>query len=199
VALTKVAEATLYAIASTASNAVSVGATVDVSTYNGVDVRIRVGRGTATAFTAAPEIRLEGTFKTSPTANDWVTLASFSPALGASIGSQAVSGTASAGATTVTLAAATNFGANDFVFFHNTSPLANSEWSRVVSIAGAVLTLQEGIVNTQTGATARDQSEEYHALIDATSLQGMRVVVNGSTGTGQAVLVAAWFGAVSGA
>lgn len=195
-ALTKVTEATLYAIASTASNAVSVGSTVDVSTYYGASIRIRMGRATGTAFTVAPEFRVEANFKGTPDDNSWVTVAAFSPALGTSIGSQAVSGTEAAGQTVVTLAAATNFAANDFVFFHNTT-LANSEWKRVVSIATNDLTLQDALVNAQTGATCRDQAEEYFLNIDLTSIQDLRLVVNGATGTGQAVIVEAALGAVS--
>lgn len=195
--LTKVEQTTLYAIAETASNAVSVGSSVDVSTYYAIDVRIRMGRSTGTAFTTAPRFRIEGTYdSTSPTADQWVTLAEFQCAVGASIGSQAVSGTEAAGETVVTLAAGTNFAADDFVFFHNTT-LANSEWKRVVSISAADLTLQDGLVNAQTGATCRDQSEEYHALIDVTAIQKVRLVVNGA-GSGQAVIVASDFGAVSG-
>lgn len=196
-ALTKVEQATLYAIASTASNAVSVGAEVDVSTYYQIDVRIRMGRGTSSAFTVAPRFRLEGSYdSSSPTAEQWTTLAEFQCFVGASIGSQAVSGTEAAGQTTVTLAAGTNFSAGDYVFFEN-GTLGNSEWKRVVSVASADLTLQDGLVFAQTGATARDQAEEYHATLDVTSIQKVRLVVNGA-GSGQAVVVEAVFAAVSG-
>ncbi len=196
-ALTKVARADLYTMASTASNVTSVGANVDVHTYYGADVRIRVGRGTSSAFTVAPIIRIEGSaVVATPTADQWAVLAQFSPALGASIGSQAVSGTEAAGQTVVSLAAGTNFAAGDYVFFHNTT-LANSEWCRVVSIATADLTLEEGLVNAQTGATCRDQAEQYHALLDLTSIYWLRLVVSGA-GSGQAVIVHADAGYVSG-
>lgn len=194
-ALTKVVETTLKAITSVASNTIDVGAAASVATYYAIDVRIRMGRGSGTAFTTAPTFRIEGTYKTSPTANDWVTLATFQCSVGASVGSQAVSGTEAAGQTVVTLAAGTNFGAGDYVFFHNTT-LANSEWCRVVSLATADLTLAEGLVNAQTGSTCRDQAEEYHALIDCTGLQQIRLITDGS-GSGQAVIVEAGFGAVS--
>lgn len=196
-ALTKVGETVLYAIASTASNAISVGSAVDVSTYYSADIRIRMGRGTGTAFTAAPEIRVEASYKTSPTADTWITVASFGPALGASLGSQAVSGTSNSGDTTLVLAAGTNFGANDFIFIHNTT-IANSEFKHVTSIATATLTLQEALVRAQTGATARDQSEEYHLNLDLTGVNNLRVVVNGSTGTGQAVIVEAGMSGTTG-
>lgn len=195
-ALTKITSASLLTIVSTAPNAVTIGAAVDVSTYYGVDVKIRVGRGTGTAFTVPPIIRIEGSYLASPTANDWISLAEFSPALGASIGSTAVSGTEAAGQTVVSLTSATNFTAGDYIFFHNTT-IANSEWSRIVSVATNDITIEEGLVFAQTGATARDQAEQFRATLDVTSIQKIRLVVNGA-GSGQAVIVAAELAAVSG-
>lgn len=194
-ALTKVTEASLFAIASVASNTIDEGSAVDVASYYAGDIRVRIGRGTGTAFTAAPRIRIQKTYKTSPTANDWVTALEFAPALGASIGSQAVSGTEAAGQTVVTLAAGTNFAAGDFVFFHN-GTIANSEWHRVQSVSGADLTLDEALVNAQTGATCRDQAEEWNEVVDLLGVQKLRVVVDGS-GSGQAIIVEVVMGAVS--
>lgn len=194
-ALTKVTDTVLYAMASTPSNTVDEGSALDVSTYYEGDIGIQVGRGTGTAFTVAPKILLQKTFKTSPTADDWVTEMCWQPALGASIGSQAVSGTEAAAQTVVTLAAGTNFAAGDYVFFHNTT-LANSEWCRVQSVSGADLTLSEGIVNAQTGATCRDQAEEWSYNMSLLGVQKLRIVVDGA-GSGQAVIVRARLGAVS--
>lgn len=195
-ALTKVTTTTLLAIVSVTSNTVTVGANVSVATYYGVEVRIRMGRGTGTAFTTAPIFRVEGSFAVSPTADQWVTLAQFQSAVGATLASQAVSGTEAAGQTVITLAAGTNFAAGDYVFFHNTT-IGNSEWSRVIAVAAADITVEEAIVNAQTGSTCRDQAEQYHALIDCTSLQNIRLVADGNS-TGQAFIVAAEIGAVSG-
>ena len=184
-ALTKTDETTVYAIASTASNTVSVGSALDVSTYYAGHLRIRMGRATSSAFTTAPICRIEGSAESgTANANQWTVLAQFQPAVGASIGSQAVSGTEAAGQTVVTLAAGTNFASGDYVFFHN-STIGNSEWSRVVSIATADLTLEEGIVNAQTGATCRDQAEQYQCALDLTSINKLRVVIDGRA-TGQA-------------
>lgn len=194
--LTKVTTVSLLAITSTTSNLETVGSAVDVSTYYGADVRIRMGRATGSAFTVGPKFRIEGSYASSPTADQWAVLAQFQAALGASLASQAVSGTEAAGQTVVTLAAGTAFAAGDYVFFHN-GTLGNSEWSRVNSVSGADLTLEEAIVNAQTGATCRDQAEQYHALLDLTSIQKIRLVVDNS-GSGQAVICAAEFGAVSG-
>lgn len=177
------------------SNTATYGSAVDVSTYYGADVRIRMGRGTGTAFTTSPIARLQATYKTSPTANDWVTVAEFQPAVGASIGSQAVSGTEAIGQTVITLAAGTNFAAGDYVFFHN-GTIGNSEWSRVLSVSGADITVEEAIVFAQTGATCRDQAEEYHLLLDLTSIQKIRLVID-SYGSGQASIWESGLGAVT--
>lgn len=196
-ALTKVTEVTLYAIASTASNSASVGAAVDVSTYYEADIRIRLGRGTGIAFTAAPVIRLQKTYKTSPTANDWVDEARYIPAVGASVASQALGGTEAVGQTTITLAAITNFAAGDFVFFQH-STIANSEWKRVLSASGSDIVVMDGLVFEQTAAASvcRDQAEEWTATMNLLSVQKIRIVVDGY-GTGQAVVVEAGMGAVS--
>ena len=181
---------TLYAIASTASNTVDEGSALDVSDlYDGL-VHIQMGRGTGTAFTVAPKIMLQWTgVNNAPTADDWATEVTFQPALGASIGSQAVSGTEAAGQTVVTLAAGTNFAAGDYVFFHNTT-IGNSEWCRVQSVSGADLTLSEAIVNAQTSSTCRDQAEEWSYYMPLLGAQKLRIVVDGA-GSGQAVIVRA--------
>jgi hypothetical protein len=195
-ALTKVTNTPVYAIASTASNTVDEGSALDVSTYYGGKIRIHMGRGTGTAFTTAPQILLQWTAVASPTADDWGTEQIFIPGIGASIASQAVSGTEAAAQTVVTLAAGTSFAAGDYVFFHNTT-IANSEWCRVQSVSGADLTLSEGLVNAQTGSTCRDQAEEWSYDMDLVGVQKIRIVVNGA-GSGQAVIVRASGGFVSG-
>lgn len=197
-ALTKVQQTTLLAIVSTASNSVTVGTAVDVSTYYGADVRIRMGRGTSSAFTVGPKVRIEGTYDaSSPTADQWVTLAEFQMAIGASIASQAFAGAEAAGQTVLTLAAGTNFAAGDYIFIHDNT-LASSEWARVVSVSGADITIEEATVNAHDASdTARDQAEQYRALLDLTSIQAIRLVVDGA-GSGQAVVCAAEFGGVTG-
>lgn len=196
-ALTKVQETVVFAIASCPSNDKLIGSEVDVSTYYAGFFRVRMGRATSSAFTVGPKWRIEGSYdSSSPTANQWTVLAQGQCAVGASIGSQAVSGTEAAGQTVVTLAAGTNFAAGDYVFFHNTT-IGNSEWSRLLSISGADLTLEEGIVNAQTGATARDQAEQWASVLDLTGIQRIRFVVDGA-GSGQAVIFQAEAGFVSG-
>lgn len=194
-ALTKSGEVVVLAIVSTASNAVTVGSGIDVSTYYSGILRIRMGRGTGSAFTVGPKVRVEVSPKTSPTANDWIALTSFVMALGASIGSTAVSGTEAVGQTVVSLTSGTNFTAGDYIFFHNAT-IGSSEWSRVVSIATNDITIEEGLVNAQTGATARDQAEQYPCSVDLVGINRLRVVVDGA-GSGQAVICEVTAGFVS--
>lgn len=185
---------TLFAITSVASNTPNVGSAVDVSAVYAASGRVLFGRATATAFTTAPRILLQGTALTSAAANDWFTMALWTPSVGATIGSQAVSGTAAAGATSVVLAAGTNFASGDFLFFHNTT-LANSEWKRFDTLATATFTLPtgDGLVNAQTGATVRNQAEEYFWTVDLTAINQIRLVVD-AYGTGQAMVVFSDFG-----
>jgi hypothetical protein len=196
-ALTKVASASLLAITSITSNNLAFGSVIDVSTYYGVDVRIRMGRGTGSAFTTAPIFRLEGAYvNATPTADQWVVLQQFAPALGASIGAQAASSGGSAGTNTITLAAGTNFAAGDYVFLHN-GTLGSSEWARVFSVSSATLTFEENLGSTQTSSTVRNQAEQYHCVLDTTGLYRLRLVVDAHA-TGQAMVAQADFAAVTG-
>ena len=196
-ALTKSGKVTLYAIASTASNTIDEGSAVDVSTYYHATGRVLMGRGTGTAFTTGPTIIIQGSAVTSGSvaANDWINLAEHQMAVGASIGSQAVSGTEAAGQTTITLAAGTNFAAGDYVFIHN-STIGNSEWRYVQSVSGADIVVNEAIVNAATGGTVRDQAETFPFDLNLVGINALRLVVNGA-GSGQAVVVMADFGGVS--
>lgn len=197
-ALTKSGKTSLFAIASVTSNTASIGSAVSVASYYSAIVRIRMGRGTGTAFTTAPRIRIEGSaVASSPTKDEWFTMAEFVPLVGANIGSQALGGTEAVGQTTITLAAGTNFAAGNYVFFQHTT-IANSEWARVLSVSGADIVIEEGLVNEQTAAASvcRNQAEIYQANLDLVGVNNLRLYCDGY-GTGQAFVVQADFGAVS--
>lgn len=191
-ALDKVEQATVLAIQDVASNASVVGDEIDVSLYYEGNVRIRFGRGTGTAFTTPPIFRLQVCYdSSSPTNQQWADYSVVQPPVGASIGSQATSSGDGVGSTAVTLAAGTNFTAGDFVFFHQSGAnIALSEWHRQVLVAGAVITILEGLVNDQAAATVRDQAEEYNISMNLASVQKIRLICE-SGATGQAYVVEA--------
>lgn len=194
--LTKTTETTVLALTAVASNTVTVGSLVNVASYYGGLLRVRLGRGTATAFTIGPKVRIEASPETAPSPNDWFVVASFQMAVGASLASQLFGGSEAAGQTALTLAAVTNFAAGDYVFIHD-STLGSSEWARVVSISGSDIVVEEGTVFAHdTADTVRDQAEQYICSLDLTSVNTLRVVVDGA-GSGQAVLCEVIAGFVS--
>jgi len=152
---------------------------------------IRFGRRAATALTASINFRVE--MSPDISGNTWETVKTFSTQLGASVADQIVNGTVAAGATVITLADTTGFVAGDDIFIEHTTP-ANSEWAKIKSISANVsVTIEEALINTQTGSTVFDQAERYdvfrvnlHALRPASGSYGrIRVVADGSGG-GQA-------------
>lgn len=192
-ALTKVTEVSLLALTNVSSNSFSVGSSVDVSTYYQGDVRIRMGRTSATGFTVAPHFRLQKTYKTSPGVYDWVTEVDFTPALGSSIGSQAIT-TGNSASASLTVGAVTNFAAGDFCFIQNTT-LGNSEFVRVTTAASTTITLVENLLNSQSSTgTIRNQAEEFTWVIDLLGVQKIRLLADAS-GAGQTVAVEAVIGA----
>lgn len=188
--LSKIQQTTVLAIQDVASNVSVVGGAIDVSTYYEGKVRIRFGRGTANAFTTAPIFRLQVCYdSSSPTNQQWADYQVVQPPVGATIGSQATSSGDGVGSTAVTLAAGTNFTAGDFVFFHHTT-IGNSEWHRQLLVAGAVITIAEGLVNDQAAATVRDQAEEWNISMNLADVQKIRLLCE-SGATGQAYVVEA--------
>jgi len=196
--LTKGLSASLLDRVAIASGGVALGAAKSVATAYGGTARIRLGRGTATAFTIGPTIRLEGSMVAVPTAQDWLTIAEFQMAVGTNIASQAFAGTEAVGQTVLTLAAGTNFATADYCFIENTT-LGSCEWVRVVSLSGADVTVEEGLTIEQTAAASimRDQAELYVVPMDLTSLQNIRLVVDAG-GSGQEVYAQAEYALVTG-
>lgn len=199
-ALTKVVATSgnLFSMASVTSNTVVIGSTISVLTDYEVAVRIRMGRGTGTAFTTAPIFRLEGSGMASPNADQWDLLAQFQCAVGASIASQALTAGISASDTTATVGAVTNFAAADFVFIHDPT-VGNSEFKHVLSAASTTITFWDGCVRAHaiTTTTIRDQAEEYFALLNVAALQNIRLIVDAS-GSGQACIVEADYAQLTG-
>jgi hypothetical protein len=134
------------------------------------------------------EFRIEASAKSSGDGY-WWPLATFRTAI-ALAESEAVSGTVSAGTNVITVASTTNLVAGDIIFIDN-GTIGNSEWGRIKSVsAGVSVTIEDNLVNAQTGATIYDQAEMFVAQLDLTAVGRLRVVADGS-GTGQAVAVEA--------
>lgn len=186
--ITKTQGTSLLAPQSVASAAVLISSVLDVSTKFAATIFIHFGRRVVASLSAGCVIRVEASAKSSGEGH-WFPIAEFLSDLTINE-SEAVSGTASAGATTVSVASTANLAAGDKVYFDN-GTIANSEWHRIKSIVtNTSVTLEDALVNAQTGATIYDRAEFFVAQIDCTAIGRLRVVVD-NTGTGQAIAVEA--------
>ncbi len=144
-------------------------------------ISLRIGRRSATAFTAAVNFRIE----TSPdvSGNRWNPDHIHATQLGSSVADQVVNGTVAAGATVITMASTTGFIAGDDIFCEHTTP-GNSEWARVKSISADVsVTIEEALAKAQTGSTIYDQAEIPAPIhINLRGVRRIRVVADGSGG-----------------
>ncbi|KKN07935.1 hypothetical protein LCGC14_1061890 [marine sediment metagenome] len=153
---------------------------------SGAKIWVRFGRRAATALTASINFRIE--ISPDSSGNTWETVKELSTQLGSSVADQIVNGTVAIGATVITLADTTGFVAGDDIFIENTVP-ANSEWAKIKSISGGVsVTIEEALINAQTGSTVFDQAERYTAF--SVDLKGLAVGNNSDSGSGRIRAVA---------
>lgn len=184
--LTKTQAISVLSLQSVASNTVVLGSAVDVSTKLAATVFIHSGRRTNSALTEGVEYRIEASAKSSGD-GFWWPLASFKSAI-ILAESEAVSGTVSSGTNVITVASTTNLIAGDLVYIDN-STIANSEWGRVKSISSNTsITIEDNLLNAQTGSTIYDQAEFFVAQLDLTAVGRIRAVADGRN-TGQATSV----------
>ena len=81
------------------------------------------------------------------------------------------------------MASTTNLAANDIIYIDN-GTIANSEWGRIKSVSTNVsVTIEDNLVNAQTGATIYDGAEVFVANLNLQSVGRIRVVVDGSSFT----------------
>lgn len=169
---------TLFALASTAASSVSVSSALDVSTKMGGLCYVRFGRRSATAAGAGANLRLEASHASSGD-NSWYPFAIFTTAF-AACEAEAVSGTVSSGTNVITVASTTNLAAGDLVYIDN-GTIANSEWGRVKSIvSNTSITIEDNLVNAQTGATIYDSAEIYNPVAIPEGASRIRFVADGS-------------------
>jgi hypothetical protein len=174
----KTANLDLLALQSVAASAVALGSAVDVSGKMGGLVYIRFGRRSATAAGAGVNIRIEASSKAAND-NSWFPIAIFTTAF-AACEAEAVSGTVNAGTKVITVASTTNLAAGDVIFLDN-GTIANSEWGRIKSISANVsVTIEDDLVNAQTGATLYDAAEIYSPIEIPEGTIRLRAVADGS-------------------
>jgi len=175
---TKTVQTALLAIQSVAASSVVISSAFDMSAKLGGIVSARFGRRAVTAAGAGVNIRIEVSRATSGD-NTWFPLTIFTSAFAACEG-EAVSGTVSAGTNIITVASTTNLTIGDLIFIDNSS-IANSEWGRIKSIvASTSITIEDNLVNAQTGSTIYDLAEIYAPVSIPEGVMRIRAVSDGS-------------------
>lgn len=184
--LSKTQGTSVLSLQSVASNSVVLGSAIDVSSKFGATVFIHFGRRSNTALTEGMEFRIEGSSKSSAD-GQWFPLAVFKTKI-AAVTSQAVSGTCNAGQAVIAMASTTGMTVQDIIYIDN-GTIANSEWGRIKSlVVNTSVTIEDNLVNAQTGATVYPSGEMFVAQLDLTAVGRIRLVANGAN-TGQAVAV----------
>lgn len=193
--LNKTQAISLLSLQSIATAVAVIGSSVDVSTKIGpAALLVHFGRRATTALTAAPIFRLEGNFKASGNGFWGTVIPPFTTANHLTAAeSEAVSGTVSSGTNVIGVASTTNLAAADIVYIDN-GTIANSEWGRVKSISSnASITIEDNLLNAQTGATIYDQAEIITIPFNLAAFASLRFVVDAYSGpTGQNIAVEAW-------
>lgn len=180
-ALSKTAGTVIQACKSVSASSVDIPSAVDVSTKFAATVFIHFGRRAATAAGAGVNFRVEASSRSSGDGH-WFPLAIFTTAFAASE-AEAVSGTVNSGTNVITVASTTNIAAGALIYIDN-GTIANSEWGRVKSIvSNTSVTIEDNLVNAQTGATMYTLAEMFAAQLDLTGVVRIRVVADGANFT----------------
>jgi hypothetical protein len=168
----------VLSLQSVAASSVALGSAIDVSGKLAGTVFIHFGRRSATAAGAGVNFRIEASSKSSGDGH-WYPLATITTAF-AACEAEAVSGTVNSGTNVITVASTTNLTAGDFIYIDN-GTIANSEWGRIKSIvANTSVTIEDNLVNAQTGATMYDTAEVYALQLDLLAVGRIRLVADGS-------------------
>lgn len=195
--ITKTQGISILALQSLASNSVLISTAQDVSTKLAGMVMIHFGRRSATALTESVQIRIEASAKSSGDGH-WYPLVVFLTQI-QGVTAQAVNGTCNAGQAVIAMASTTGM-SKDYantsspignIVYVDNGTIANSEWGRVVQLsANTSITIEDNLVNAQTGSTVYPSAEMFQAMLDFTAIARIRVVVNANN-TGVAVAVEA--------
>lgn len=187
---TKAAQTDLLAWQDVAAAAYVEGSALDVSAMFAAAICIKIGRQTATAFTAgSPNIRIQGSIKTTGL-TEWTDLWVYQPGVGvATIAKTTTNGAITANDATFVLTSGTNIVASDFLFLGHTTLTAKYELIRVKSISSNTVTPVHNVVNAHdTGANVTEQAEEAVGIIDLSGIMRLRAVAD-NIGSGQGIYV----------
>lgn len=178
---TKTVGTSVMALQTVSASSVAISTPVSTGNALGATIFIHFGREAETAAGAGVNIRIEASSKSSGEGH-WYPLCIFTTGFAACSG-EAVSGTEAAGQTVISVASTTGLTAGDIIFFFN-GTIANSEWHRIKSIVAATsVTLEDALVNAQTGSTFYDSAEMFVAQLDLTAVSRLRIVADGSAFT----------------
>lgn len=179
--LTKTQNTTLVSLQEISSGGLVVGSAVDVSSKAEAQVLIWFGRCAATALTQPFFWRIETSSASSgSTPGVWVPFTVVGTNVAAAA-DEAVSGTCNSGQAVVSMASTTGFSttpenAGNLVFIRNPTP-ADSEWARISAlVANSSVTLEEFLVNAQTGATVYGDAQFWSVNVPLGGVGRIRVV-----------------------
>lgn len=176
---------TLLALQAVSASSQVVGSEVDVSGKFGGIVFIHFGRDTTSAATVGVSFRIEGAAKGSG-AGQWYPLATIISGITAATGSNNSSTSSAA----QTVASGTGFVAQDVCLVKD-GTLANSEWARIKSISGAVLTMEENLVNSHSTGATYSKAEMWAIPVDLSAVGRLRLVADG-VAHAQSFVTEAW-------
>jgi hypothetical protein len=186
-ALTKNINMALLAWQDINSGNVTLGTEVNCSSFYAASFGIRIGRRSATAFTAGwPNIRIEASPEA--TGGSWIPIYVYQPSVGASIANTTLNGAVSANAANFVVASASNIAAGDILFLGDSSFNTNTttyELVRVKTVASTTITTEDPVVNAHpSGAIVTDQAEMYFPALSLLTYSRLRAVLD-DDGSGQ--------------
>jgi hypothetical protein len=164
----------LLSLQSIAANNTVVGTEVDVTGKFAGVIFIHFGRTTTTAPGSGVSFRIEVADKASG-GNHWYPLTNVITNIAACNGP---TNTSTSGAAQ-TVSSNTGFVAQDICCIAPTT-VANTEWARLVSISGSVLTMEETIAGSHTTGNTYNKAEMYAIPLDLSGIGRLRVVADGS-------------------
>ncbi len=165
----------LLALQSVAASTTFVGTEVDVTGKFAGVVTIHFGRATTGTPAAGVSFRIEAAGKGGGAAGQWYPLTSVITGVAAA---SAPTNTSTSGAAQ-TVSSISGFVAQDICMIAPTT-VANTEWARMVSSTGSVLTMEENIIGSHTTGNTYNKAEMYAIPLDLSAVGRLRVVADGS-------------------